>query len=330
MGTASTKVSRVYLNSPLRRLVNPFPIADEYREFIKAIDGLRVTPRGFDDWGNPTVTIRIRPQNYKDHLYLLRHGHMGLRGYADLTPIVLSAKWPLLGRESPEMERALARTIMDEACSKLVFGLSLYMPGAIRSAYAYTNATPDLGINFACINELADSAELILSTGLSLSARVAVGDFMGWLSGVDGFWDGVPNTNVGRATSFLSHAHHYLYQLESVEDFVWIMAAIESLYTTGGHSILAQLKRRIKLVLPEMGRLVSEKGLGKLYDFRSRFLHGNLSVKNRFTNSGNEEGFHGEFGGHFSLATAIAVKTIHWAAENGFRTLSFEERAIGT
>jgi len=103
------------------------------------------------------------------------------------------------------------------------------------------------------------------------------------------------------------------------------MAAIEAMYTSSTAAISDQLKRRIKFVLPDYQHAFTKKRLSDLYSYRSRLIHGDIAVPSRFAEVSDEESEADRYDESFTVATSIAIKTVHRAAELKLDRIAFEE-----
>jgi hypothetical protein len=97
-----------------------------------------------------------------------------------------------------------------------------------------------------------------------------------WLERLPGWAHGVGQGRVGRAVGALSQALATERGLDSALSLVWAMIGLEALYCHHHEGLKAQLSTNVQLLL---GRWSSyKKRFGKVYDYRSAFLHGSLDV----------------------------------------------------
>jgi len=109
-----------------------------------------------------------------------------------------------------------------------------------------------------------------------------------------------------------------------MQNLLWAMSGIESLYTEGDLGIGYQIERKAKLFLGEP--LENKKILKKLYDFRSRFLHGSMSIP---INLGwlfqdDEEKYYNEFYEMDCLASKLLITTIQKIIKSDLKTFKFD------
>lgn len=91
-----------------------------------------------------------------------------------------------------------------------------------------------------------------------------------WFSKVKGLENGVLHGPSGRALTAVS----YLLRENTALDLVWALLGLEALYSKSNVALTEQLIEKSKIFL---GTPTSNKKLfGRMYDFRSRLLHGNI------------------------------------------------------
>lgn len=104
------------------------------------------------------------------------------------------------------------------------------------------------------------------------------------------------------------------------------MMGIEALYCDNQSNIISQIRERVKLVL---GEPPGYKGkMNKMYDFRSKFIHGSLNMPSLISlNSTSRELIPSEYNGIETsayLSMALLTATLQWLIVNGKSELSFK------
>ena len=100
-----------------------------------------------------------------------------------------------------------------------------------------------------------------------------------WLGKNKTFIEGeLSDTNVARAIAAFCNLFSYERVYGYPTYFVWAMLGLESLYAEGNQNALSQLKGKIGLVLDLDA--AETKRIGDLYNFRSRFFHGDIGLYN--------------------------------------------------
>jgi hypothetical protein len=97
-----------------------------------------------------------------------------------------------------------------------------------------------------------------------------------WFEAIPGWNSGVGQCPVGRAVAALSQA----LAIDRVEggalSLIWAMVGLEALFCRQREGLKAQLATNVQLLLGRWS--AHKKRFGKVYDFRSAFLHGALDV----------------------------------------------------
>lgn len=323
----STRITKVFICHPYHDDFDAGPAYRAYRRFLTEINGLTVSVPLLEGW-SPPLRIGVRHQNYQDVLYLSRHALMPVRAYEDFFYLTVAANWPISCTEDRRIERALAVQQMTEVATKLMVALSIYYPASTRAQFAYTAAHPDDGLNFTCISSLEDCANFLLRGELPLRPALSPIQWLEWTFAREGFWRGKARTNLDQALALATHLHHHQLSIDGIDDFVWCMAAIEALFTDSAQSVGDQLRRRIGVLLPELAEAVSKKAIGRLYGYRSRLVHGDIKVGNRFGHDWNDDAHDREYGDNFELASTILIKALHKAAEQGLNQIKFADVLI--
>jgi hypothetical protein len=98
-----------------------------------------------------------------------------------------------------------------------------------------------------------------------------------WFSELDGLQIGVVPGPVGRAVAALTHL---IFEESGVRDagsdLIWALLGLEAIYGRGSSGIAEQLKEKSEVLLGESKD--QKKQFNAAYDFRSRFVHGDLNI----------------------------------------------------
>lgn len=133
------------------------------------------------------------------------------------------------------------------------------------------------------------------------------------------------SSSTGRALNALSHVFHDVLGKDSYADILWIMIGLEALYCQGNSNVLGQLNVKSALLL---GKRVSfKKEFNKMYDYRSRFVHGDLNFQNQYTyvDSSEKVDLHlDDFWSVRALALATFIATLQRLVMENWSSISFE------
>lgn len=101
-----------------------------------------------------------------------------------------------------------------------------------------------------------------------------------WAIRQRGFLDGTSDTPIGRALTAYSNLFGEAFSNGEIEELVWSLIGLEALYTRNEGSVLNQIVENCALLVP--GANEYKKKIKKLYGFRSRLLHGQKNIPNKF------------------------------------------------
>jgi hypothetical protein len=148
-----------------------------------------------------------------------------------------------------------------------------------------------------------------------------------WLDSLQNELDAISTSKISRALN----AYSYLFKRGGGEgtaaELFWALVGLEAIYVEGNTSLQAQVNLKSQKLLGE--RRENKKAFNEMYDFRSRFIHGDLNFINRYSIIENTE----EYTKHiFSvddnerLAVAILIATFQKLIKNNWYKLEFEYR----
>lgn len=150
-------------------------------------------------------------------------------------------------------------------------------PGAIRFAEgrilcAAADRRDDTRGYFSLMAEARNHAATVNWPPLSDLSMLTV---LNWLEALPALRDGMGREPVGRAVAALSH----LFQSDLSEHrdgLVWALLGLEALYAVGINGLQAQISEKSEIVLGP--RTQHKKLVSRMYDFRSRLLHGDRDI----------------------------------------------------
>jgi len=142
-----------------------------------------------------------------------------------------------------------------------------------------------------------------------------------WSEPIEGLSVGYSTSPVGRALNALT----YLTSLDSSQPFslFWALMGLEALYVQGRGGVMEQLREKVHTLLgaPE----AHKKRFNRIYDLRSRVIHGQLDFSAAYSELGGPEDdrFYKELGEATDLATALLLATLQQLVKRGWRELRF-------
>jgi hypothetical protein len=242
---------------------------------------------------------------------------------------------------APQIEQIIALNPdlpLDKATSLLLFGLSNVFETKLYDMILLTNvARPgaiDLFEGHVLIeghtirvtrrfhsSYLQDAVHLASKREWPQLGNLPVGDAWRWYGPIDGLSGGYSTGPTGRALNALSH----LTALSSSQplSLLWALMGLEALYVRASGGVTEQLREKLHAFLgsPE----THKKSFSRMYDLRSRIVHGQLDFSSAYSDVEGPESdnFYREVGGATDLATALLLATLQELIKRGWRDLSF-------
>lgn len=146
-----------------------------------------------------------------------------------------------------------------------------------------------------------------------------------WLNHINFFNTDIPQTPIHRAISAFTHITSPEVQPGSIIQLFWAMVGLEAIYCQGRGDLRKQLSEKTQLYL---GNLTEFKSIvGKLYDYRSLFVHGDLPFPSYFGEELDSKDYQSHIHESFrysSIACGILIATIQKLASENRTTLDFD------
>lgn len=161
-------------------------------------------------------------------------------------------------------------------------------------------------------------------TGWPLLRTLSIVDVWHWLRLLPGFVSGQPTTPAGRAVAALSHQFKGSIDELSPLDLVWVLVGLEALYGTGREGLKTQLLQKCETLL---GRPTSfKKRLAKMYDFRSRLVHGDVDIPLAYYQDGAPGGspFGHDVDEALSVGHAVLIASLQELVFRGWGAMRFQ------
>lgn len=156
---------------------------------------------------------------------------------------------------------------------------------------------------------------------------VSVPDAARWLMAIPGLLELEPRGPAGRAVSALSNLiARAAPGRDDAVGLMWCMVGLEALYGEGTANLRLQLVQKSRLLLGEPAEF--KKAVGELYDFRSRFIHGDVDFPLGYNRDTDESGFSETVASATQLALALLVSTLQELVRRDRQQLKFEYRFV--
>jgi hypothetical protein len=185
--------------------------------------------------------------------------------------------------ENIEVDQAVAwagdvtATDLSQVVGALFMACHIAYPGVAESAKRMLFAG-DVYIreDSSLASDLSLSVAKARELGWPPIVEVPLAEVWQWLSNVPGLTEGTPHRPAGRAISAFSHLLSGQHTTSPAMGMLWALIGLEALYAKGHEGLKSQLLEKSEVVLGP--RLAHKKVFGRMYDFRSRFVHGDLDL----------------------------------------------------
>lgn len=144
-----------------------------------------------------------------------------------------------------------------------------------------------------------------------------------WANRQEGFSQGFGGGPIGRALNAFARRFGSNAQDDATNLF-WALVGIEALYTEGQGSLQQQVNEKSQAFLGKMTQY--KKKINRMYDFRSRFVHGDLDFSGKLVvdDAGEDHQKHSqELRETVIFAEAILVATLQRLAERNWKGVRF-------
>ena len=191
--------------------------------------------------------------------------------------------------------------------SKLALLLNLTYATKIDflSGVIFSNEKQYLGKTDIVLNSLAFAYEHAINIGWPKLDGLNLQDTIAWYNLNSLHTDNNSRNKLQRAINSFSYQFSNILESESSILF-WTMLGIEALLAEGNSSIINQIKVKSSLILGEPSEY--KKKLDKLYNYRSRFVHGDIDFPAKF--SSDYDNFEEEYYDYLHFASSILIALI--------------------
>jgi hypothetical protein len=185
--------------------------------------------------------------------------------------------------DTPEMsqtdaERAIAEMSVREFAGvlpELLLGVNIARPGSLHCAATYQFIDGEFFANGrACTSGLNLIVSDALKRGWPQFEQIEVQTVMNWLEKVPGLRDRHAENRLSRALAAASNLFKDGWGDSNELELVWALLGLEALYARGNQGLQEQLSSKTEAYLGP--RATQKKDFANMYNFRSRFLHGDI------------------------------------------------------
>ena len=196
-----------------------------------------------------------------------------LKLHDELENIISFSDEQLISMTSKHYIKIFEKSIVD-----LIIALNIASPGVIRTLNGLIALDGNKYKFFKGINNnLWEATQQARNIGWPTISSLNFLDVWEWILSVPGFINGFGKGKTGRALAAFS----YLFSSNDnfFERMIWSIIGLESLYGESSMSIRKQLLDKTEVVIGS--RTKNKKNIGKMYDLRSRYLHGDVDFPSR-------------------------------------------------
>ena len=149
-----------------------------------------------------------------------------------------------------------------------------------------------------------------------------------WLESLPNYFHGISSSPIERAVN--AFFHFFVRDLPSMDEYLnlmWAMIGLEALYVEGRTDIQNQVLKKSQLLLGHNS--ANKKELTRLYDMRSRFVHGAAEFKRTYAvyyDTDQISASDRAFDSATALAQAMLVASLQFMAMGGRKDIEFEYR----
>jgi hypothetical protein len=152
---------------------------------------------------------------------------------------------------------------------------------------------------------------------------LSIPESIAWWKHYNSTLDFISETRVGRAINAYSHLFDSNGGRDDPAKLFWALVGIEAIYVEGNSSLQDQVNRKTQIFLGE--RHDFKKMFSKMYDYRSRFVHGDLNFENKFFLDGDKtENHFADFWMYRDFAISILLSTLQRLIKRNRHELEFD------
>jgi len=236
----------------------------------------------------------------------------------------------LLGPNKSSALKGIAYKKLDEAIAALAMCTYLAMPDEIH--FFPTELLPTQPEHFESIvpsGSIRRAIVIAKEVNWPSIQTLSLQRVVDWVMDVPGWKDGIGRGRVGRGLAAFSHCLSADRGFGSAVGLLWAMVGLEALYCSSHEGLRSQLTERSQLILGPF--VTHKKRFGQVYDYRSRFVHGDMDVPFAHRERRDDEdvwSFIWESDDAASLALAALIATLQVLIQQGSHDLAFQTSVV--
>lgn len=266
-------------------------LGEWYKEAVAELNGLVISGET-TDWIIERSSIQIEystdPMSWSEFASVWRapissirsHGFLRFQTKVTLAPLEgsLSEQPPVVQQEM--LYSAVAGDLAKVVCD-LLLAANIAKPGALHTdggvLFVNGQRPSAVGIPRLYTDLLYMAVERSKDLGWPHLAPMDVRQAWAWVCKIEGIQSGIPKGRSGRAFAALS----YLLSGTGTLDLIWALLGLEALYGKGITGLREQLSEKSAVLLGKPHQ--HKKEFNKAYDYRSRWVHGDLDIPVSYT-----------------------------------------------
>lgn len=182
--------------------------------------------------------------------------------------------------ESKEITKMIAERLVITRIEQLAVVANIAFPGSIYVSQTYSEVDDRRSIEKHSTStehiRIALESWLVKQNTWPPIKTLGLSDVWKWAQKNAGFLDGFGGHRIDRALNCFVKTMDSTYALDD-SIIMWSLIGIESLIATGTSGLSAQVRDKLLCLFPDIDSTIKKK-LDKLYNHRSRFVHGDLPI----------------------------------------------------
>jgi hypothetical protein len=173
---------------------------------------------------------------------------------------------------------------LDLTLQTYICSLMIAFPGAMRpTENVWLLEGKQFDFSHRYLSTIHESVEYLVANGMIPRTDIDPEKVLRWTFSQNGVFDGYSDTPAARSFNYFTRLFAERFHDDELTDLVWALAGIEALLVEGGRSSVGQLKQKLTAIFGTDGNLEwLLKMTDKMYNYRSRMVHGNRQIRSAF------------------------------------------------
>jgi hypothetical protein len=207
----------------------------------------------------------------------------------------------------------------------LAIATNIARPGSVLFEEAISQRATNLSQDGQAFSwAFREIVEYIHSRGWPPLGEIELPTVVNWLENLPGYSMGKAKGRVSRAVGALSYLIEGRPSDHGQVDLVWALLGLEALYGFGNQGLRAQLTDKTEVLLGP--RVSDKKHFGAIYDYRSRFIHGDIDFPpcyRLFEDPESDDDFASQTYECWTIASAVLLSSLQELVRRNASNLEF-------